>query len=191
MEKIHTNHITEIRKFSKQQKLPQNIKLRVYCALRMWGTSSWSESTEWWDRKSEDPTSGRGSFWERSSFGSWFSTSVFCHVSEMVPECVRTYGFKKNSSRLDRGTKMRDFVLLNSRDNLLVTLPSISTETRIMYSWFVTETDVFRDWPFLGCSFWFSLATAANILLFLKAAVFWREKENGGEDWNTFIFWSN
>ena len=77
------------------------------------GASSGSEPTEWWDRYTEDPTSGRGSLWQRSPFGSWFSTFVFRDDSGTVPDWVRTSGFKRISSSLDRAPKMRDSVLLN------------------------------------------------------------------------------
>ena len=75
---------------------------------------------------------------------------------------------QRNSFSLARALKMRDSVLLNSRDNFLVTLPSFSSETWVMYSSLMLGTDVFRDWPFLGCSSWVSLAAAANFLLFLN-----------------------
>ena len=102
----------------------------------------------------------------------WFSTFVFWNVPGTVPECVRISGFKKNSSNLDRAPKMRDYVLLNSWDSFLVTLPSISSESCVICSWLMLGTDVFRDWPFQGCSFCVSLATAANFRLFLNVAIF-------------------
>ena len=70
----------------------------------------------------------------------------------MVPECVRICRFKKNSSNLERAPKMRDSVLLNSWDSFLVTLPSTSSKTCVIYSSLYSGTAVFRDWPFLGCS---------------------------------------
>ena len=100
----------------------------------MWGASSGPESTEWRDWQTEGPTSGWESSWERSSFGSWFSTFVFRNVPGTVPECVRICGFKRNSSKLDRAPKLRDSVLVHSWDSFLVTLPSISSETCVIYS---------------------------------------------------------
>ena len=66
--------------------------------------------------------------------------------------------------------------LLNSWDNFLENLPSISSETCVICSSEIPATDVYCDWPFLGCSCCVSLATAANFRLFLNVAIFWREK---------------
>ena len=71
---------------------------------------------------------------------------------------------------------MRDAVLLYSWDNDLATLPSISSETCVIYSSLILGVDVFRDRPFLECSPCVSLVTAANFLLFLNVAVFERKK---------------
>ena len=122
-------------------------------------------------------TSGWGSSGERSSFGSWFSTFVFRNVPGTVPECVRICGFKRNSSNLDRAPKMRDSVRLNSWESFLVTLPSIFSETRVIYSSLILGTDVFRDyWPFLRCSCCVSFVTAANFRLFLEVVIFLKGK---------------
>ena len=137
--------------------------------------SSMSESIEWRDWQTEGPTPGWGSLWESSSFVPWFFTYVFRNVPGTVPECVRICGFKSNSSNLDRAHKMRDSVLLNSWESFLVTLPSISSETCVIYSSLILGTDVFRDWPFLGFSSCVPLVTAANFRLFLNVANFWRE----------------
>ena len=67
---------------------------------------------------------------------------------------------------------MRDSVRLNYWDSFLVTLPSISSETCVIYSSLILGTDVFRDWPFLGCSSCVSLVTAATFRLFLNVAIF-------------------
>ena len=63
---------------------------------------------------------------------------------------------------------MRDSVLLNSWDSFLVTLPSIASEICVIDSSLILGTDVFSDWPFLGCSSCVSLVTAANFRLFLN-----------------------
>ena len=128
-----------------------------------------------WILAAEDACSGWGSLWESSSFVPWFPTFVFRNAPGTVPECVRICGFRRNSSNLDRVPKMRDSVLLNSWDSFLVTLPSISSETFVIYSLLILGTDVFRDWPFLGCSSCVCLVTAANFRLFLNVAVFWTE----------------
>ena len=136
--------------------------------------SSRSEFWVVWPQKM--PASGWGSLWESSSFVPWFSTFVFRNVPGTVSECVVICGFKRNSSNLDRAPKMRDFVLLNSWDSFLVTLPPISSETCVIYSSLILGTDVFRDWPFLGFSSCVSLVTAANFRLFLNIAIFLKGK---------------
>ena len=70
---------------------------------------------------------------------------------------------------------MRDSVQLNSLESFLVTLPSISSETREIYSWAIPESSVFCDWLFLVFS-GVSLETAASFLLFLNLAIFLSEK---------------
>ena len=135
-----------------------------------------SESIEWRDWQTEGPTSGWGSLWESSSFGPWFSTFMFRNVSGTVSECVRICWFKRNSSNLDRAPKMQDSILLNPWDSFLVILPSISSETCVIYSSLILGTDVFRDWPFLGFSSCDSLVTAANFRLFLNVAIFLKGK---------------
>ena len=127
-----------------------------------------------WLRKM--PASGWGSLWESSSFVPWFITLVFRNVPGTVPECVRISWCKRNSSNLDRAPKMRDSVRLNSWDSFLVTLPSISSETCVIYSSLILGTVVFRDWPFLGCSPCVSFVTAANFRLFLNVAIFLKGK---------------
>ena len=117
-----------------------------------------------------------GSLWESCSFNSSFSTFAFRKVTGTVPECVHICLFKRNSSNLDRAHKMRDSVRLNSSDSFLVTLPSSSWETCVIHSSLILGTDVFRDWPFLGCSSGVSLLTAANFRLFLNDAIFLRGK---------------
>ena len=118
------------------------------------------------------PASGWGSLWESSSFVPWFSTFVFRNVPGRVSECVRICWFERNSSNLVRAPKMRDSVLLNSWDSFLLTLPSISSETCVIYYSLILGTDVFRDWPYLGFSSCVSLVTAANFRLFRNVAIF-------------------
>ena len=134
-----------------------------------------------WPRKM--PASGWGSLWQSSSFVPWFSTFVFRNVPGTVPECVVIYGFKRNSSNLERALKMRDSVLLNSWDRFLVTLHSTSSETYVIYSSLILGTDLFRDWPFLGCFSCVSLVTAANFRLFLNVAIFEGKMLGSYEDW--------
>ena len=122
------------------------------------------------------PASGWGSLWQSSSFVHWFSTFVFRNVLGTVSKWVCICWFERNSSNLVRAPKMRDSVLLNSWDSFLLTLPSISSETCVIYSSLVLGTDVFRDWPFLGFSSSVSLVTAANFRLFLNVAIFLKGK---------------
>ena len=81
---------------------------------------------------------------------------------------------------------MRDFVLLNSWDSFLVTLHSTSSETCVIYCSLILGTDVFRDWPLLGCSACVSLVTAANFRLFLIVAIFEGKMLGSYEDWINF-----
>ena len=67
---------------------------------------------------------------------------------------------------------MRDSVRLNSWDSFSVTLPSISSETCVIYSSLILGADVFLDWPFLEFSSCVSLVTAANFRLFLNVVIF-------------------
>ena len=106
----------------------------------------------------------------------WFSTFVFRNVPGTVPESVVTCGFKGHSSYLDRAPKMRDSVLLNSWDSFLLTLLCLSSESCVIYSSLILRTNVFRDWPFLGCSSCVSLVAAANPPLFLNLAIFLKAK---------------
>ena len=122
------------------------------------------------------PASGWGSLWESSSFVPWFSTFVFRNVPGTVLECVCTCWFERNSSNLDRASEMRDSIRLDSWDSFLVILPSISSETCVIYSSLILGTDVFRDWPLLGFSSCVSLVTAANFRLFLNVAIFLKGK---------------
>ena len=142
-----------------------------------------SESIEGRDWQTEGPTSGWGSLWESFSFVLWFTTFMFRKVPGTVPECVRTCWFKRNSSNLHRAPKMRDSVLLNFWDSFFLTLPSISSETCVIYPSLILGTDVFRDWPFLGCSSCVSLVPAANFRLFLKVVIFEGKMLRSYGDW--------
>ena len=124
--------------------------------------------------RAESSTSGSESLWKRAQLGSRFSKSVFRDDRGTAPESVRACGFKGNSSKLDSlrlSRKIRDSVLLNSRDSFLVTRPSISSKICLIYSSVIPRTHVFRDWLFLVC-FCVSLETAANFHLFLIVDIF-------------------
>ena len=80
----------------------------------LWGYTSISELfrlPEWWK---ETTASGQGSFGERSSLGSRFPASLFLDFPGTTTEHIRTCGFRRNSSSLDKAPKIRDSVRLNS-----------------------------------------------------------------------------
>ena len=115
-------------------------------------------------------TSEWGLVWERCPVGSRFSNSIFRDLPETVPESVCTCGFKRNSSNLHSGPRSRDSVLLNSWDRFSLTLPSITSESYVIYYSVIPGADVFCDWMFLVL-FCVSLGTAANFRLFLSVAI--------------------
>ena len=78
------------------------------------------------------PASGWGLLRESSSFAPWFILKMFRDVSGAVPEWPWISEFVRKSSRHANAPSMRFSVLLNSCDNFLVTLPSISSETWLM-----------------------------------------------------------
>ena len=119
--------------------------------------------------------SGQGLPKEQSSVTCRPSEFFFLDVRRTAREQVRTCGFRRNWSRIDKAPKMRDYVQLNSLKCFLVILPSISSETWEMYSWAIPGSSVFCDRLFLVFS-GVSLETAAHFLLFLKFAMILREK---------------
>ena len=149
----------------------------------LWEVSSRSESAAVLAWRTKNSTLGLGSFRERSPVGSRFSESLFRDVPGTVLEQVCTCGFRRNSSSFDKAPKIRDSVRLNSWASFLVNLPSISSDTWVMYSSVIPRTNVFCDWPFLAL-FCVSLETAANFRLFHTVAIMWNgEKLNSFEDW--------
>ena len=70
---------------------------------------------------------------------------------------------------------MHDSVRQKSLESLLVTLPSISSETWAMHSSDITGSSVLYDWLFLVLA-GVSLETAANFLSILNVAMIPREK---------------
>ena len=122
--------------------------------MQLWWDSSSSEPfrlPEWWV---ENIASGQGSLKERSPMGSRFSESLFLDVPGSATEQVRTCGFKKNSSSLDKTPKKRDSVRLNSFESFSVTLPSISSKTWEIYSWAISEVKCVL-WLTVPCIFRF------------------------------------
>ena len=147
------------------------------CILKLlwWWVSSSSEPLrlpEWWE---ENTASGQASVRERSPVGSWFSQSLFFNIPGTATEHVRTCGFIRNSSSLDKAPKIRDSVRLNCFESFSITLAAISSESREICSGAISGSSVFCDRLFFVFS-GVSLETAANFLLFLKVAMILREK---------------
>ena len=117
------------------------------------------------------PAAGWGSLWESSSFVHWLILNTFRDVSGAVPEWPWISGFMRKSSRRANAPSMRFSVLLNSCDNFLVTLPSVSSETWIMQTSCDLGIFEFCAKLLLGCSPQFSLFKAASFLLFLRVAI--------------------
>ena len=156
--------------------------------LKLWRYSSISELfrlPEWWE---DTIASGQGPFGERSPLGSQFPESLFLGVPGTATEQVRTCGFRRNSSSLEKAPKIRDSVRLKTFESSLVTLPSISSEIWEMYSWANSGSSVFRDWLFLVFS-GVSLETAASFLLFSKLPWYWKKSSASSGGWiDVFIF---
>ena len=74
-----------------------------------------------------------------------FTVLLFLDAPGTATEQVRTCGLRRSSSSLDEAPKMRDYVQLNSWESFLVTLPSISSETWVMYSPAIPGLSVFCD----------------------------------------------
>ena len=153
----------------------------------LWCVSSCSESFRLLVWRAENTTSGQGTFRERTPVGSRFSELLFLDVPGTATEQVRTCGFRRNSSSLDKEPKMRDSVRLHSWESFSVTLPSISSESWVMYSSAIPGLSVFCDWLFLLFSA-VSLETAANFLLVLNVVMIWGKTSVSCNDWNDFYF---
>ena len=139
-----------------------------------WGVSSCSESFNLPVRLAGNTTSRQMSFKERFSVGSRFSELLFLDLPRTATEQAWTYGFRRNSSSSDKAPEMCDSFWLNSRKSYLVTLSSLSSEIRVMYSSAIPGLSVFCDWLFLVFS-GVSLETAPNLFLFLIVAIILRE----------------
>ena len=82
---------------------------------------------------SELLASGWVSLWESSSFVPCFVPYAFRDISGAVPEWPWPSGFMRKSSKRDSAPRMRFSVLLNSWDNVFVTLRSTSSEIWVIY----------------------------------------------------------
>ena len=126
--------------------------------------SSWPAFCAIWPWKR--PVSGWRWFWASSSFVRWLVLNAFRESSGVVSEWPCSSGFIRKSSRRDNASRMWFSVLLNSFDNLFVTLPSISSEILVMHSSCDLGVVAFCAELLLGGSSQFSLFNAANLLLF-------------------------
>ena len=100
--------------------------------ILMWNTVSKSEFTEWGDPLNEVTSSAWGSIWKQSSLCSLFSQSELRKVPWEVPDPTQACELRKNSLSFDKAINIWLSVLLNSSDNFLFTLPSISSETWVI-----------------------------------------------------------
>ena len=105
---------------------------------------------------------------------SWF---VVLHVRvpgcfSGLPESVRIGGLKGNSFLLpsDQNAGLYPAEVLKG---FLLNLHSISWDIREIYCFLIPRTDVFRDWPFVGCFSGDSLKTAANFRSLSPLPFFW------------------
>ena len=97
------------------------------------------------------------------------------YITRVAGGEVRTCGFRRTSSTLDKAPKLRDSVRLKFLESLSVTFPSISSETWAMYSSAITGSSMFFDSLFL-VYFGACLKTAVTFPLFLNVAMILREK---------------
>ena len=147
----------------------------------LWQVSSGSKSTEVLVLHVENSTLGWESFWGRYPEGSRFSRSLFRHVPETVPESIRSCGFKRSSSNLDRAPKMRSYTpaeflgqffndpALNLLRNLRDVLLSNSRNGRVL--WTAVPTDFLR---LLWNSCQLSFISQRILSKMEKAHQFWR-----------------
>ena len=138
--------------------------------------------SSWYDRQ-RTPLRDRGRL---GNDPQWVLGFLSC-CSWMFPEQVRTCGLRRNSSSLDKTPKMRDSVRLNSWESFSMTLPSIFSETWVIYSSAIPGLSVFCDWLFLEFSGVF-LEIASNFLLFHKVPMTLKEKLVSCEDWIDLVF---
>ena len=127
-------------------------------------------------------TSGSGSFWVKSSFGSIshkLHPGKFAECFQIVPKIETS---KRIGSDFEIALKILFSLLLSSCVVFLATLTSISSEFYLMWSSFFQGTVVLPKLPAQGCSFSLSLFTSTSFALSLKAAI-WRSKQRDFEDW--------
>ena len=99
--------------------------------------------------------------------------SAIRDVSGAIQEWTCISGFRKNSSSRDKTPKMRLSVLMISLDNFFPNLPSISSETWVIWSSCDLGAIDFFAHLFLACSSKLSLFRAASYGWFLNVAIFY------------------
>ena len=141
----------------------------------MWWVFSCSESFRLLEWQAENLALGQGPSREQYPVGSRFSELLFLYVPGTATEQVRTCGFRRKTSSLDKALEIHQSVQLNSREVFSRTISSISWEIWVIYSSTIPVLSVFCDWLFLVFS-GVNRGTAANFLLFLNVAITLREK---------------
>ena len=165
-----------------QKRTPSQAQCFCLGYLMLWGASSSSERFRLPEWVEESISLGQGSFRERSPVGSRFSESLFLDVPGTAMEQVRTCGFRRNSSSLDKAPKIRDSVRLNSFESLLLTLPSIQKPGRCILYQVCSVTD---------CSLYIQVFPSKLPLIFSYSSRlpwYWEKSSNSSEDWIEVLY---
>ena len=121
------------------------------------------------------PTSEQRAFWEWSSVGSWFSTFVFRDVPETVPDCTRTCGIRRLSSKLDKAPK----ILLKQ----LLPYPVLRLLRHLNDIFPVYSRDSWVQWLAVPrASFLIFFSNCCQLFLFPKVAILERKLRNSVEN---------
>ena len=118
----------------------------------------------------------------------WFFESLFVDVRGTATEQVRSCGFRRISSSIDKAPKIRHSVRLNSFEGFLFILPSMSSETWEMYSWAISGSSVFCDWLFLVFFQVFFLKLLLISSYSSKFPWYWGENSVSSEGWIQVFF---
>ena len=111
-------------------------------------------------------------------------------VPDFPPLCSGIIPERSRSASVSAGSRENHLIytkqMRDSWDSFSVTLPSIHSKTSVISSTLNLGTDVFRDWPFLGCFSCISLGTAASFCFFFNVAFF--RRENTTQLWRLKFF---
>ena len=107
----------QVGRLARMVRLVRLVRLGRLVRLVMRWVSSCPDSVRLLKWKSDNTASGQGSPRERSPVGCWISGSLFLDVPGTATEKVRTCGFRRNSSSLDKAPKIHDSVRLNSLES--------------------------------------------------------------------------